>query len=53
VLATRSRTAPQSFNHGFLTSIGDFAASIQYHPSGMVSEVEHCNGVRWSHSELP
>jgi len=52
-LTQQDRTVTQSFNHGFLTGISDFAPSIQYHPSGMVSQVEHANGVRWSQAADP
>ena len=52
-LTQQDRTVTQSFNHGFLTGISDFAPSIQYHPSGMVSQVEHGNGVRWSQAADP
>jgi len=46
-LTQQYRTVTQSFDHGFLTGISGFAPSIQYHPNGMVSKVDHGNGVSW------
>ncbi len=51
--ATTGRTVFQSFDEGYLTAIPGFATTIGYHPNGMVSKVEHGNGVTWIQENDP
>ncbi|MFQ5527298.1 MAG: RHS repeat-associated core domain-containing protein, partial [Thermoanaerobaculia bacterium] len=40
-----SRTVAYSYDNDFLTAVAGYASSITYHPNGMVSGINHANGV--------
>jgi RHS repeat-associated protein len=44
-----SRVVSQTFQNGFLRSVGEFASSINYFPNGMARKIVHSNG---SHDEI-
>lgn len=46
-------TVSHSYSDGLLTAVPGFATSISYHTNATVNQVQHANGVTWTHGLDP